>query len=205
VLALTADGAERLTARIQLRLDNIADNTEAVLPLIEQAKAGNAHQALGYPSWTAYVSDRFGGTLGRLDRSERRPLVLLLADQGMSTRAIGSIVGAGKSTVDRDLAGVPDGTPAPIIGTDGKVYPRPRRREREKSDRYSSALVAVLAARRNLKRFADDVSGVEFTDYEREGFNSLVESLRAALDMIHAGVNSGTWDDELANLLDGQA
>ncbi|MDQ3465212.1 MAG: hypothetical protein M3500_11060, partial [Actinomycetota bacterium] len=74
---LTADGAERLTARIRLRLDTIADNAEQVVPLIEQAKAGDAHQALGYPSWIAYVSERFRGTLGRLDRSTRQPLVLL--------------------------------------------------------------------------------------------------------------------------------
>lgn len=110
--------AERLSADIRRRLDTIADNAEQVVPLIDQAKAGNAHEALGYPSWTAYVSDRFGGALGKLKQAERQPLVLLLAEQGMSTRAIGSVVGANQSTVVRDLAGDADASPGPVTGTD---------------------------------------------------------------------------------------
>ena len=48
----------------------------------------------------------------------------------MSTRAIASATGMGKSTVDRELSAVPNGTPesepAPVTGTDGKTYtPRP--------------------------------------------------------------------------------
>ncbi len=121
---MSTDAAERLTARIQLRLDNIADNLEAVVPMIAEAKAANAHQALGYQSWPEYVADKFGGVLGRLDRSERQPLVLLLAEQGMSTRAIGSVVGASVGTVHSDLAGVQDRTPGPVTGTYGKTYYR---------------------------------------------------------------------------------
>ncbi len=125
---MSADAAERLTTRIRLCLDTIADNIEQVVPLIEEAKAANVHEALGYRSWTAYVSERFGGVLGRLDRSERRPLVLLLSEQGMSTRAIGSVVGASEGTVRNDLAGAQDYAPGPVTGIDGKTYVR---RERE--------------------------------------------------------------------------
>lgn len=108
----TAD-AERLTTRIQLRLGTIADNVESVMPLIEQAKNGNVHEVLGYRSWTEYVSDRFGGTLARIGKAERVPIVELLSGQGMSTRAIATVVGVSKDTVSRDLRpGVSDETPA---------------------------------------------------------------------------------------------
>lgn len=101
---LTAEDAARLVTKIELRLDTIADNIEGVLPLIEQAKAGNAHEALGYRSWPEFVSDKFGGRLARLGRAERMPLVQLLADQGMSTRAIAPIVGVSQRTVANDVA-----------------------------------------------------------------------------------------------------
>lgn len=44
-------------------------------------------------------------------------------DGGMSTRQIGAALGVGKSTIDRDLAGVPDGTPEPrrVQGSDGRA------------------------------------------------------------------------------------
>jgi len=120
--ALTEPEAARLTTKIQLRLGMIADSIDAVLPMIEEAKNGNAHQALGYSSWTAYVADKFGGVLARLTKSERLPFVELLAGQGMSTRAIASVVGVSKDTVSRDLrAGVSDETPAEPIAAVGSA------------------------------------------------------------------------------------
>jgi len=127
---LIAAEAERLTTRIQLRLGNIADNTEAILPMIEAARTGEAAQALGYASWTAYVSDKFGGTLARLGKAERLPFVELMADEGMSTRAIAAVLDVDHSTVVRDQNQVVQ--PAPpdreddadrrVTGVDGKSY-----------------------------------------------------------------------------------
>ena len=45
-----------------------------------RAKAGNAHLALGYKSWTAYLSDGLSDEPLRLARDERRELVGRLAD-----------------------------------------------------------------------------------------------------------------------------
>lgn len=108
--------ARRLTTHIQLRLETITNNVEQVIPLIEQAKNGKIFESLGYPSWTAYVAEEFGGQLGRLAAAERRPVVEILADTGMSTRAIAPIVGASRATVARDLVQVShDETPA-VVG-----------------------------------------------------------------------------------------
>jgi len=136
---LTEADAARLTTRIYLRLTTIADNTKVVVALIEEAWTGNAHDVLGYPSWTAYVTERFSGALARLDKPERLPLVEMLSGQSMSTRAIASVVGTSHQTVANDLAGsgvkklTPDepvnGTEdvveknTTITGLDGKTYP----------------------------------------------------------------------------------
>lgn len=49
----------------------------------------------------------------RLARAERQDMVRMLSVEGMSTRAIAPIVGAGSTTVKRDLAGGPLGPPEP--------------------------------------------------------------------------------------------
>lgn len=59
-----------------------------------------------------------------LTREQRRELVARLRRDGMSVRAIADATGETKSTVDRDLATVPDGTvPERIVGKDGKSRP----------------------------------------------------------------------------------
>ena len=100
---LDEPAARRLTRNIRLRLDAITGAVEGVLPLIEQARDGGAHLALGFKSWTAYVEHEFGGQVTRLDQADRRPLVELLAGTGLPTRAIATVVGASQTTVVRDL------------------------------------------------------------------------------------------------------
>lgn len=118
---MTTTEAKQITTKIGLRLETIVTNSEVVIELIEQARAGSAHEALGYPSWTAYVSAKFGGSLARLQKAERVPIVAMLAETGMSVRAIAAVTETSKSTIDREVSHV--GTPA--TGTDGKTYPRP--------------------------------------------------------------------------------
>lgn len=90
---------------------------------IGTAYLGRAWVALGYPSWDALCDAEFQGARLRVPREQRAEQVESLAAQGLSTRTIAAALGVGKSTVDRDLAGVPDGTPAlPRIGHDGKTY-----------------------------------------------------------------------------------
>lgn len=108
--------AERLTTRIRLRLDTIADNYVAVMPLIREAIERQAWQVLGYSGVSEYVSECFGDALSQLSTGVRREVVSELAASGMSTRAIAPVVGVHFDTVARDIkatSGVVHTTPDP--------------------------------------------------------------------------------------------
>lgn len=96
--------AERLTDRIRYTAMSVRDGVEKLQQLVTEAQEGQAHLALGYPSWTAYIADVMGEDPLRLrDREERREVVSWLAGQGMSTRAIAPVVGVDQKTVSNDL------------------------------------------------------------------------------------------------------
>lgn len=152
---VTVDEARRLTERIRLTAHSARESIEKLHALVGEAKVGNAHLALGYPSWTAYLSETLGEEPLRLARDQRQELVGFLAGEGMTTRAIAPIVGAGVMTVHDDLARVRNRTPeraapdefdgadwvepedepveaeivedepARVTGLDGKSYPKP--------------------------------------------------------------------------------
>lgn len=126
---LTPEGAERLSERIGTRLETIATNYLAVMPLIREAVARNAHAVLGYPSPGAYIKDRFGESLAKLGAELRREVVRELSSAGLSTRAIAPVVGVSNKTVHQDLQVLPGVTPdaeqderVPVVGIDGKTY-----------------------------------------------------------------------------------
>ena len=174
VAVMTTAEAERITNRITLLAGTIREGVEKLGALVAEAKAGNAHVALGYASWTAYLADTLGQTPLRLDAPERREVVALLTAEGMSTRAIAPIVGASHMSEARDLAGVTDVTPAPAVvdretgeitepapvtGLDGKTYtrPAPTPAPRVPTPRanipatVTAALVSIDTARRSLE------------------------------------------------------
>jgi len=155
------DEARRLTERIRLTALSVRDGMEKVQGLVEQARDGNAHLALGYASWTAYLSDTLGSEPLRLPRDQRQELVGYLAGEGMSTRAIAPIVGVSDVQVHRDIHAqvLPHVAPAPatpvdlaavdmttgeihepVTGLDGKTYsrpePRPRIAQRDDAETY---------------------------------------------------------------------
>jgi len=110
------DQARDLTDRIKAALT-------AAWDLIVEAHETRSWVVLGYPSWDDYCAQEFDAVHRlRLPRDERTETVLLMRDAGMSTRAIASATGLSKSTVAREAAGVPDGTRAPVAGSDGKRY-----------------------------------------------------------------------------------
>jgi hypothetical protein len=118
--------AKRLTKQIKATFTRVNSGLNMLSLLVTKAKAGDAHLALGYRSWTEYVSAEFAGCSLRLDREDRRELVALLAGEGMSTRAIAPIIGTSEGTVRNDLAGAQDYAPDhKVTGIDGKMYSRP--------------------------------------------------------------------------------
>lgn len=127
-VGITLDEAERITEQIVGRIDAISENVDAVMSLMREALARNAHQVLGYVSPGAYISDRFGDALSGLSAALRREFVHELSEAGMSNRAIAPVFGMSEGTVRNDLKagaqryapgsaaaplpGVPDETPA---------------------------------------------------------------------------------------------
>lgn len=119
--------AQKLTERIRLTAHNYTEARAKLQDLVAEAKEGNAHLALGYASWTAYLSEVLGEEPMRLARSERQEMVQLLSSEGMSTRAIAPIVGVHHDTVASDIrtVGNPTVEAAPVTGVNGKTYARP--------------------------------------------------------------------------------
>jgi Trp operon repressor len=108
----------------------IRNDWEALVELLERAAASELHTALGFSSWTAYVADVFDDNPLVLDRGDRRAAVKHMAEQGMSTRAIGAVLGVANTTVGRDLAihdlFSDDADGRDVTGLDGATYKRPR-------------------------------------------------------------------------------
>lgn len=124
--------AEHITDSISWRLDTIATAHEEVMPMIREALSRRAWDALGYASPGAYTADKFGGALHRLSVPVRQAVVLELTEAGMSTRAIGPVVGVSHEQVRKDQQRPPvnqltPASPAPdaVTGIDGKSYARP--------------------------------------------------------------------------------
>lgn len=110
---MDAPSARRLTERIRLTAITVRDGVEKLQSLLEEAKEGHVHVALGYQSWPAYIADVMGDEPLRLSRDDRRELVHYLTGEGMSARAIGSTLGISKNTVTEDRQVSQFGTPEP--------------------------------------------------------------------------------------------
>lgn len=54
---LDFDAAKRLDTKIRLMAGQLVSDWDKLRTLVEQARAGQIHAVLGYPSWTAYVAD----------------------------------------------------------------------------------------------------------------------------------------------------
>lgn len=129
---MTEREAHRLTEDIRITARNLMDAKERLLDLVRRAKECDVHVFLGYASWQAYLADTLGDEPMRLARDDRRDMVRILTDEGMSTRAIAPIVGTSHVTVSNDLgATVKNFTaaePRASHGLDGKTrvhQPRP--------------------------------------------------------------------------------
>lgn len=97
------EAAQRRAERIRFHATNANEAMQSLLKLVKTAQELDDHVTLGYPSWTAYVTDLFGDEPLRLARDVRRELVSELSDAGMSLRAIEGVVEASRPTIIKDL------------------------------------------------------------------------------------------------------
>lgn len=147
---LSVDDARRLTERIRLTAHSARESIEKLHQLVDAAKAGNAHLALGYQSWTAYLSEVLGEEPLRLARHQRQELVGYLAGEGMSTRAIAPIVGVSQDTVVKDIA-----------RGERNLSPEPEPQEAARS------VVAAAFARRDEPAAPAKVTGLDGKSYTK--------------------------------------
>ena len=130
------------------------DINEQIARYTERAAFLWSHRAwevLGHKTWAECVEER--GAQLRLPRADRREMVALLDQKGMTTRAIAPVVGANHNTVARDLAGVsnetPDAEPRTKTGLDGKTYTaQPRKPEPPHTVNTDTGEVVPSAAER---------------------------------------------------------
>ena len=118
------DGMNGLASAAQ----DINDRIERYAAEAVRLWSRRAWEVLGHKSWAECVEER--GAQLRLPRADRREMVALLADEGMSSRAIAPVVGANYATVTRDIKSVADATDAPrtvksLDGVERTFQPRP--------------------------------------------------------------------------------
>lgn len=138
---LDPEAAERLNERIRLLVGSIHNPLTKLYELVAEAKEGNLHAALGFPSWTAYLADVFSVGV-RLSRKQRKEMVGYLSGEGMSQRAIGAVVGVDQKTVSHDLRREENSSPetTETIGVDGKTYRRKTAEIAEQKRRHGNSL-----------------------------------------------------------------
>jgi hypothetical protein len=85
--------ARQITERIRYTALGIRDGVEKLQMLVTEARNGDAHTKLGYPSWTAYLAEVFAEAPLPIEREQRPEVVAWLSGQGMPSRAIAPMVG----------------------------------------------------------------------------------------------------------------
>ena len=123
-VVLSDSDAEDFDLRFQYALGGYAEARQELIDCIQFVRGSDVAERLGFKSRGDYIADRVAGLNVKWAVEDRRSLVELMAydeNGGMSTRQIGNALGVGKSTIDRDIASVPNGTDEPrkVQSSDG--------------------------------------------------------------------------------------
>ena len=125
-VVLSDSDAEDFDLRFQCALGGYAEARQELIDCIQFVRGSDVAERLGFKSRGDYIADRVAGLNVKWAVEDRRSLVELMTydeNGGMTTRQIGDALGVGKSTIDRDVAAVPNGTGERTVqGSDGKIY-----------------------------------------------------------------------------------
>lgn len=151
-------------------------DAEELTELIVRAYRGQAWQALGYVSWEDLRAAEFSQARFWESIEARRERVSRFIDAGLSTRAIGSVLGIDQRTVRRDLAGAANAAASERSTREGADYPPPPEiaaAGSQPSSQWSEAVESASERRR--------VQGLDGKQYRRPTPTDLVDrGLRVA-------------------------
>ena len=149
---LTERQAKSLDNKIRKASEKVNATTDQLFGLLEEAANGRIHEALGFPSWTAWFSDAV--QIRPNDRDERKAFAALMSGRGMSQRAIAAALGVSQKTVDRDLEGesLDSGDSETVTALDGSEHPRTKAKRQKPID------AEVISVEEEARSAADTVS-----------------------------------------------
>jgi len=146
---LSEPDARKLTGEIRNAVKAADKALSKLYALIDEAKVGDAHKALGFKSWTAYLADTLGGD-GPLPlvRDDLTKLVRKLAGEGMSARAIESATGGAVSKATANRIAQRYAIEVPTVGLDGveQTKAKATRKPRPAAESSRATAVAKLPA-----------------------------------------------------------
>lgn len=169
---LTEAKAKALDKKVRAAGVKAAASMADLLDLLEEAAVGQIHTALGYASWTAWVSEAV--QIAPTDENERKAFVSMMSGKGMSQRAIADVVGVNQATISRDLSGDADASTGKTTGKDGKEYDRT-----PKADKIIDAEVVDVEPEAKPQPLSSDFSDeMDYLNNSVLAFKDLVEDER---------------------------
>jgi hypothetical protein len=165
------DEAAKLDEQIRDLADQAAQHLDYLADLLAEAKAGHIHEALDFPSWTAYLIDRLKPITKALSADDRRALAVELYVNGFSLRAVAEATGQSKSTVARQVS--QSGTAQDTTGLDGKTY------------RHNGGRRGPLTPTDRLNRAEKLIRGIDFAGANADTATdicALIDRLRESIE-----------------------
>lgn len=203
---LDATQAEQLVVEIQRLIGSGAQHLaeaqadfEDAKQLIELAHRERAWVPLGFESWRDLCDEKFSPARIWTSSKERQARVQALMEAGLSSRAIGDVLGVSYKTAQRDIAAgtnvpaatapaapaAPSDVPAAqpkVLGLDGKERPRKRATPAEMADR------ALLVAQRRAEGWTQEeiAESIGVTQRTVSNDDHLVQAWKAELSAAEA-------------------
>jgi transposase len=190
---MTREQAETVTREIREQGKALTTARTKFASAVKRAKQGNAHAALGFKSWTAYVADTFENLPG-LGKADHEYLTAYMAGEGMSSRAVARVLGVSQSTAARMIRQAEEkgevSADREVEGTDGKGQKADKKGGREKGEGKKSdettgkREVSVKQADTDtLRTLMAEIAG-ELSDRWAEGDEAAEKALREIADML---------------------